>query len=376
MAKQLVLIGGGHAHLTCLLHLDSFVNAGHDVTVISTSTYHYYSGMGPGMLAGAYRPQEIRFNTRKMTTDRGGTFLEDNVARVDPGKKVLFLSSGIVIPYDVASFNTGSRITKSADSTYNADNLFTVKPIFNLLKARNTLLHGLADRELRLTVVGGGAAGTEIAGNLWRLVQNTGGKASITCIAGSRLMKGFPAKARKIALRSFERRGIRVVEQVRAGSMDNQSTTLSDGRIIEHDFAFVATGVTPSPLFHESRIPVGEDGGMLVNSRLQSIRYPELFGGGDCINLDGHPLQKVGVYAVRENPVLFHNIHAALGNGSMIDFDPGGAYLLIFNLGDDRAIFWKWNIVFDGNLAFQLKNYIDKRFMRTFQVSGELDENL
>jgi len=33
---------------------------GHRVTVIMPSSYQYYSGMGPGMLSGIYRPQEVR----------------------------------------------------------------------------------------------------------------------------------------------------------------------------------------------------------------------------------------------------------------------------------------------------------------------------
>ncbi|MBS1127078.1 MAG: FAD-dependent pyridine nucleotide-disulfide oxidoreductase family protein [Nitrospirae bacterium] len=52
MKKHLVFVGGGHAHLTALLHLKDYVDCGHRVTLISSSDYHYYSGMGPGMLSG------------------------------------------------------------------------------------------------------------------------------------------------------------------------------------------------------------------------------------------------------------------------------------------------------------------------------------
>jgi NADH dehydrogenase FAD-containing subunit len=82
----------------------------------------------------------------------------------------------------------------------------------------------------------------------------------------------------------------------------------------------------------------------------------------------------VGVYAVRENPILLHNLQAALEGRIMRRFKPGGDYLLIFNMGDDRAIFWKRQFVFAGKLAFWLKDYIDRRFMRKFQISGELEE--
>ena len=45
-----------------------------------------------------------------------------------------------------------------------------------------------------------------------------------------------------------------------------------------------------------------------------------------------------------------------------------------FNLGDGRAIYWRKDRVWAGRLAFVFKNYLDQRFMRKFQVSGELSE--
>ena len=55
-------------------------------------------------------------------------------------------------------------------------------------------------------------------------------------------------------------------------------------------------------------------------------------------------------------------------------FQPQNDYLLIFNLGDGRGIFRRKNWVWDGRLAFLLKDYIDRKFMRTFQLSGEATE--
>jgi hypothetical protein len=42
-----------------------------------------------------------------------------------------------------------------------------------------------------------------------------------------------------------------------------------------------------------------------------------LVGGGDCINFQDSPLEKVGVYAVRQNPVLLHNLMAAMDGKSV-----------------------------------------------------------
>jgi len=59
MKKHLVLVGGGHAHMVTLANIGRFVEKGYRVTVIGPSEYHYYSGMGPGMLGGTYSPDQI-----------------------------------------------------------------------------------------------------------------------------------------------------------------------------------------------------------------------------------------------------------------------------------------------------------------------------
>ena len=41
-------------------------------------------------------------------------------------------------------------------------------------------------------------------------------------------------------------------------------------------------------------------------------------------------------------------------------FDPGGSYLLLFNMCDDTAIFSKGPLMFRNSLAFMLKDYIDR----------------
>jgi NADH dehydrogenase FAD-containing subunit len=373
MDKHLVIVGGGHAHMTVLLRLGEFAVKGHRVTVVSPSPYHYYSGMGPGMLSGIYEPRQTRFHIRKMAEDRGASFIEDNAVRIDPENKSINLGSGREVTYDVASFNTGSGIPMESLAAP-SDRVVPVKPIINLYRARHEILREIERRDLKISVVGGGPAGVEITANLWRLVRDKRHKAEITLIGGDRILGKFPEKVRNLALRSLEKRDIRLLEAARARTVGDGMITLSDGNTLRYDFAFMAIGVKPSTLFNDSGLPTGEDGGLLVDSFLRSTAHQEIFGGGDCISLAGNPLAKVGVYAVRQNPLLLHNLMAALEGGELQPFRPGGAYMLIMNMGDGTGILWKKELVWDGRSAFLLKDFIDRRFMRKFQVSRELDE--
>ena len=309
--KHLVIVGAGHAHLTVLKNLKEFTNSGHDVTVVSTSSLHYYSGMGPGMLSGIYRPNEIRFNVKKLSEDRGAAFVEDKVVKVTPHERKLELQAGNRISYDAISLNTGSFVPVAepllADAT-----VVTVKPIENLFKANHKIIKILKTQELKTTIIGGGPAGVEISGNLERLIRNESGRCRITLIAGTRLLPQFKAGVRQRVLKSLGGRIVQVMEGVSMSDIKDGAVELSNGAVLKNDIIFMAIGVKPSPLFEDSGLPTGPDGGMLVNQFLQSVTHPEIFGGGDCISFEPQPLAKVGVYTVRQNPILLHNLLSTL----------------------------------------------------------------
>jgi NADH dehydrogenase FAD-containing subunit len=373
MSKHLVLVGGGHAHMTVLTNFHKYVERGHGVTLIGPSPYHYYSGMGPGLLSGIYRPQEVRFHVKKMAEDRGASFIQDTVTRIDPDRKVLILKSGKEVQYDVVSFNTGSYVPTDSDAV-RGENIFTVKPIENLMKVRKMLKAGLSTKTLRLLIVGGGAAALELTGNLWRLVHSLGTTASITVLGGHHFLSSLPQKAQRYARKSLVTRNIDIVEGANVSRLTDSRAVMEDGREFPFDLALLAWGIRPSHLFRESGLPTGKDGGLLVNAYLQSVAYPEIFGGGDCISFQKRPLDKVGVYAVRQNPILYTNLLAALEDKDLEAFQPQDTYLLVYNLGNGTGIFYRGKRVWKGRLIFYLKDYIDRKFMRKFQVSGEASE--
>jgi NADH dehydrogenase FAD-containing subunit len=367
MRKHLVLVGGGHAHMVTLANLRVFIEKGYKVTVIGPSPYHYYSGMGPGMLGRTYAPEDIRFFTRHVVEKQGGTFVLGKAVRVEPKGNKLILESGEPVSYDVLSFNVGSYVPET--STMNtAGDVFTVKPIEKLIDAQKRILELASRKKIAIGIVGGGPSAAEIAGNAWRLTQDYGKKKSrIRIFAGKNFLSRFHDDVKKKISRSLERRGIEILESGYVEKIKTNEIILETGESYDTDVIFLAIGVKPSPLFKESDLPTGPDGGLLVNQYLQCTEYPEIFGGGDCIYFKNQPLDKVGVYAVRENPVLYQNLMASLERRALQPFDPGGDYLLIFNMGDGTGVLRKKWLTFDGRLAFRIKDYIDRRFMKKFQ---------
>lgn len=367
MKKRLVLAGGGHAHMVTLANLHRIVAGGHDVTVIQPSAYHYYSGMGPGMLGGTYRAEEIRFATRRQVEKQGGTFVLGKVARIDAQARAVHLEGGDRIPYDVLSCNLGSFVPSQMIKSDLTD-IYPVKPIERLLEAQKRILELGAQRSISVGIVGGGPSAIEIAGNVWRLTRGQGmAPARIKIMTGGILMPRHPAGVRRKASMSLIKRGIEVIENCKVREISAGAAVDASGRSHGLDIIFVAVGVQPNSVFRSSGLPTGPDGGLLVNRYLQSTGFDNIFGGGDCIYFQESPLDKVGVYAVRQNPVLYHNLVAALDGKELQSFSPQGDYLLIFNLGDGSGVFYKKPILFDGRAAFALKDYIDRKFIRRFQ---------
>lgn len=368
MGKHLVLVGGGHAHMMTLAAIRDIQDMGHSVTVIGPSKYHYYSGMGPGMLGESYTPQQIRFATRHVVEKLGGRFILDKVTRVDPVEKKVFLASGDTLSYDVVSFNSGSSIDQQM-VVPQSPAVFSVKPIKTLFKAQQKIIAETSTRKITIGIIGGGPSSAEISGNIRQLVHRHHGIQPIIQIFSSgNYMKQFPKKVRHLTKKKLAAKGIDILETSRVQQVNNRQIVLKTGESYPADIIFLAHGVRPSRIFSASNIPVGDDGGLLVNQFLQVTQYPEIFGGGDCISFAPQPLNKVGVYAVRQNPILLHNLVAALEGKPLQPFDPGGDYLLIFNLGQGQGVFHKGMLTFSGRLAFTIKDTIDRKFIRKFQA--------
>lgn len=366
--KNLVLIGGGHAHMVTLSKLDTFISKGYKVTVIQPSDHHYYSGMGPGMLGGTYQAEEIRFATKRLVESKGGTFVKAYASRIDPMKRLVHLrESDETLSYDVLSCNAGSYVVQDIIED-SGSNVFTSKPIEKLTEAKETIVEQLSAGVSSIAVIGGGAAAVEIVGNIHQLCKKQVCRPpTIRLFCGRNFMSGKPRRVKSLVRKLLLGKGIEIIEKGYVKKVVAGEITVENDTTYRADIIFQATGVRPSALFSRSGVEVGPGGGLKVNEFLQSTSHPQIFGGGDCIYFTDQPLDKVGVYAVRQNEVLYNNLMAALEGQPLERFKPGGDYLVIYNLGEGEGVLSKWSIAFSGRIVFWLKNYIDRKFINKFQ---------
>lgn len=368
---RLLLVGGGHAHLNLLNSLPGLTAAGIEAILLSPETSHPYSGMAPGMVGGQYQTEEILFPVERIVEDAGGKFVLDEAVAIDGGARIVTTSSGEQLSYDVVSLNVGSvvpfeSLVPGQERDAIGVSIFPAKPVRYLHAARQRIRSATPPE--RVAVVGGGPGGVELAANIKSFL---GAATELSLYASSAVVPRQSDRFRQLVRDRLTNLGVLLREHSRVAAVGADWINLSsNGRNVERvesDMTILATGVVPPPLIGKINAPIGPRGGLLVNRELRSVSYPTMFGGGDCIDVEGMPLDRVGVYAVRESAYLAGNIRAELLGGRSRRFKKNGEYLIICNLADGYGVGEKRGFVARGGLVGGLKDLIDRRFMRKYQ---------
>ena len=358
--RRVVLAGAGHAHLASLKHAAEFARRGVELIAIAPENF-WYSGLATGVLGGRYAPEQDQVDVEALVTrgGEGGRFIRDRITAIDPGAKSLRLAGGGTLRYDVLSLNLGSETHPFPGEN---ERVFAIKPLRNLWRLRQALEAArAAGKKPRVLVAGGGASGCEIAANVRALL---GAGAEVTILAqGGRIAPAFPRRTAAALLRWLVSRDILVRADSAVSHLEEQVAVTKDGRRHAFDYLVNATGLHPPAILAEAGLPVSEHGGMLVDEFLRSTGDPCIFGGGDCVRMRHHELARIGVYAVREAPVLFHNLLASLEGRPLRAFHPQRNFLLILNLGGGLGLACWRNFHWLGRPAFWLKDRIDRHFL-------------
>jgi selenide,water dikinase len=370
--KQLVLIGGGHAHVEVLRRLTMMPVPDTRVTMINTATHSPYSGMLPGLIAGHYSWDDAHIDVAGLCAKLGATFVHGEVTRVDPAARRVTLASGDSIAWDYLSVNTGSTPdTSTVDGA--TEHAIRIKPMAGFLTAWDTLLTRARAGEgdpIRAAVVGGGAAGAEVALAIaYRLKSESKLPVEIALVTDS-LLPTHPKRVRKHTARALANYGVALHEGERVRAVESTQLTLDDGRVVPTTFTVWCTGASAPAWFAASGLATDERGFLRVDAFLRSTSHPDILGAGDAVSLAQRPVPKAGVYAVRQGPILAMNLaHLARGEAACA-FRPQRRFLSLLSLGGKRAVLSWGPFAAEGSLMWTLKDRIDRGFMAKYVVAA------
>ena len=364
--RRIVLAGGGHAHLHSLLRAAEFSARDCEVVLVNPSPDLYYSGMATGVISGFYTPEQDRIDVRRLVERAGGGFVEGRVSGFSTESCEVLLEDGGRIPYDYASVCVGSQVGGSFGE---GSGVIPVKPVENTAEIRDRILTYRDADSPKVLVIGGGAAGCEVAANAANLIdrKNLGGRVTIA-EAGPMLLGSSPEMVGRKITAYLRERGVETLTDSPVVSYAVGVAETAAGRRVEADLVVEAVGIVPRTLEQGSPLLTGEDGGLWVNHYLQSVSDPRIFGGGDSISFRGEALPRLGVFGIRQGPVLFRNLLAALDGRPLEEYKPQRHYLYILNFGDGAGLAVYGAFSWRGRWAMSLKHAIDRSFMRRYDA--------
>ena len=371
--KDLVLVGGGHAHVQVVRML-AMKKALRDIraTLISDESTVCYSGMLPGCLAGLYRPDEIEMELRPLCTWAGIRFIRSRVAGLDPAiQQVHFEDGRPPLAYDALSINIGS-IPRGMDTPGVREHAVPTRPLGLLLRRVHQFEdnHRPDGQPLRIVIAGGGAAGVELAFAMHSRWGDRFAPVRITLVeSNAALLSGHNPRVARIIRRYLEEKGISCITGQRVAGVDESGVHFAEIPSLPCDFLLWATGGAPPDLMKQTHLATSDAGFIRVKPTLQVMGYDNVFAAGDCIEFESRPLPKSGVYAVREGPVLSRNIHAWLENRSLVPYRPQASALALLMTGTRNAVASRGHTAFHGPRVWRLKDWIDRRWMRKFDPS-------
>lgn len=379
--KTVVLVGGGHAHVQVLRRWAMRPPPLARTLVVLDRARAVYSGMVPGFVAGDYVEGELEIDVVPLARRAGAGVVLSAAVDLDPVRREIALDGRPPLRFDLASVDVGSTV-RGLDVPGVREHAVATRPIGRFvgeIDARIARVSAAGGRP-RIVLVGGGAAGVELAFTLDARLRAGGVDPVILVVTNdAELLPGAARSARAAVRREARQRSIESRTGVQVVRVADDAVVLREAadphaaeRVEPADLVVWATGAAPVAFPDGdgvSRLATSKRGFLRVRDTLQTEGYDDVFAVGDCAELVDHPwVPRAGVYAVRQGPVLEHNLRARLEGRSLRSYRPQRDFLSLLNLGAGRALGTKWGRTVSGRAAFWLKDRIDRRFVDRFQM--------
>jgi selenide,water dikinase len=384
IVKDLVLIGGGHSHVAVLKMFGMKPMPGVRITLITRDVDTPYSGMLPGFIAGHYEFEQTHIDLRPLVQFANARIYHDEAIGIDHVNKKVICRNRPPVAFDILSINIGS--TPNLETPGAKDYVTPVKPINNFVNRWQGLFERVCERtdEIHIGGVGAGAGGVEvllaIEHRLRRDFADAGRpsnhiKFHLITDAEDILVSHNPSVRRKFN-RVLKERNVVVHLNHKVVGVEDSSVTCENGACIALDEILWVTPAGAAPwLRQDTKLRLDERGFIAVNDTLETVSHSDIFAAGDIAAVASHPRPKAGVFAVRQGPPLAENLRRALTGRPLRPFRPQKDFLSLVSTGDKYAVGSRNGWAVEGEWVWQLKNWIDLRWMRKYQELPEMEED-
>jgi NADH dehydrogenase len=329
---RVVIVGAGFGGLAAARALREVPV---DVVLVDQHNYHLFQPLMYQVATALLDPSEIAYPVRAaLRRHRNVDFRLARVTGVDLGGRVVLTTAG-ELTYDHLVLAAGA-VNNFFGITSAEEHAHGLKSLGEALAVRNHLLTCFEQaawiddpvarrRLLTVVLVGGGATGVELAGAISELVHLVLRKdfphldltevGILLVEAGDTLLSAFAPSLQRTAIRTLERKQVRLLFGAQVASVDERGVNLHDGRTLAAATVVWTAGVQGSPMAAWLGAPTDRQGRVEVGPTLQLAGHPEVFVIGDMARVAGKggtPLPQLAPVAMQQAKHVARSIAAGL----------------------------------------------------------------
>jgi len=346
------------------------------ITLIDRNNYFTFTPMLHEAASGSILPNHAAVPIRECVSKTPHEFWKTTVNKIDPAKKKVYTSEGeIEYKYCILALGSETNYYGVKGAKKYSEHIRNLPAALHLHQKLISTLEDHKSNKMKVVVVGGGATGIELAGQLCHLDHRDIKKLypkkefTVTIIqAQGDLMQYSPPVVRELAKKELKKRGVRVLLNSTVNEVKNDSVVLSSGKEIKCNMVVWTAGFTNTGINY---IPEKycERGLVKVNEYLQSEKESSIYTIGDIsLAIDQRnqkPYPKLGEVAYREGAYVAKHLTRRIlkkeckpfhfkSHGQII---PIGDWYAIANIGPFK---------FKGRLAWWLRRTIYLAFIPGF----------
>lgn len=354
---DLLLVGAGHAHLGVLRRWALVERPPGRIGLLSPGHEAWYSGMLPGLLAGRFNTADCQIELAPLCRAAKVELVIGEARSMNAAERQLVTDDERVLEGSWLSLNVGAQVACPPQAGSEMQTL-AVKPFAGFLRG----WHAWQADPLPLAILGGGAAGVELA------LAMAGRVPGVALFCAGPLLAGHPAGLRMRALGHLRQRRVQVREHCPISAIEGDCLFSGDEPVWRGQRLLLASGAQAMPWLAQSGLSCDEGGFVHIAPTLQSHSHSAIFAVGDCASLPG--ARKSGVYSVRQAPVLAANLNAVLRGLPLRAYRAQRQSLALLATGDGGALLgWRdWSA--GGQFYGRWKDYLDRSFIQRHRFSG------
>lgn len=340
--KRVVIVGGGFGGVATALRLAKKNNQDTKIILVSNKRHFEYTPALHRVVTGR-SPLQVCIPMSEILGKMNIEFVEDSIIEVDIGGQVVVGESGTRYQYDYLVLSLGSQ-TAYFDISGLKKFSFGFKSICEALRL-NTHIHSVfkecvkeectEEEKLRLlhfVIVGAGATGTELAGDLSQytreLARVHGVDPSFITIdlfdGAPRILPTFPENVAKRVSRRLRRLGVHFFPHRLMAEAEAEEATLR-GMNTQTETIIWTAGVKPNQLYSRVRgLSLDKDGRVRVDPYLRARGSSNVFVVGDGAQTKYNGMAQT---ALDNGKAAADNINLLLNSREPKEYKPKKPYL-------------------------------------------------